>query len=140
VPPVPEPAPLRPAAPEPVTETKLETLAELAQQTPSAEPIEEEELPSVEIDEEGLVDEGSPEDTIELAPVHEFIPKAGPAEKVSRPVAGPEVIVAPSIPREELESMAKEIIEKVVWEIVPELAETILKEEIEKLVKDKLAD
>ncbi|HUU03885.1 MAG TPA: response regulator [Myxococcota bacterium] len=140
VPPVPEPAPLWPAAPEPITETKMETLAELAQQTPTAEPIDEEELPSVEIDEEGLVDEGSTEDTIELAPVHEFIPKAEPAERGSQPVAGPGDIAASSIPREEIESMAREIIEKVVWEIVPKLAETILKEEIEKLVKDKLAD
>ncbi|MBW1871675.1 MAG: response regulator [Deltaproteobacteria bacterium] len=130
-------------------EPKEETLAELANQTSTAEPAEDVELPSVDIDDEGLVDDAT-DAKPELAPIHEFIPKpdevgetqsdttsdqAAPSEDVD---FGEEA--AQSLPKDRLEAIAKEAIEKVVWEIVPQLAETILREEIEKLVKEKLTD
>jgi hypothetical protein len=109
-----------------------------------AEPAEEEEkpaeegieLPSVDIDDEGLVDEPP-----QLAPMHEFIPKpeeVGEPPKLSDETPTREV--EPPVSKKEVEDMARDIIEKVVWEVVPQLAETILREEIEKLVKEKLSD
>jgi CheY-like chemotaxis protein len=111
---------------------------------PAPEPLEPketaEELPAVDIDEEGIEAEKE-QQTIELAPAHEFIP---PAEKISTEEVPTREIKAASVmtalSREEIMQLAREIIEKAVWEVVPQLAETILREEIDKLVEEKLKD
>ena len=121
------------------------SLAELAQEPGAPGPEEIGDLPSVDIDAEGMADQPT-----ELAPMHEFIPKP---EAIGHPIAAPKPPVrpapeparerlaptaAPALSREELQAIARETIEKVAWEIVPQLAETILREEIEKLVQEKL--
>jgi hypothetical protein len=89
----------------------------------------------------------------ELAPMHEFIPKT---REIAKPVsAEPEITetlasdrpdlegeqkTTTTLPKSDLERIAREAIEKAIWEIVPQLAETLLREEIEKLVNEKLAD
>lgn len=138
--PVEEPAPTPEAvAPEAHREEGVTpaTLAELAQDDETATTEEGEELPSVDIDEEGLVDE-----TPELAPTHEFIPKAEDFGEASREEALTEAAApaaAEQLSRAEVEELARETIEKIAWEVVPKLAETILREEIDKLVKEKLS-
>ncbi len=156
-----EPAPReRPFEAKPL---RLEPLPEVL----SAENIE---LPSVEIEEEMLVDQASGS-VPELA-------RSAPAEKIEReavreekrpPALGREApqapfelataaamaatkttaaameaevdkLTTPQLSKSELEAITREIIEKVVWEVVPQLAETILREEIEKLVQEKLAE
>ena len=92
----------------------------------------------MEIDDEGLVDEQQSEDTLELAPTHEFIPPAQPPAD-DKAGAG-EAPAAATLPEERLEEIAREAIEKIAWEVIPRLAETILREEIEKLVQEKLKD
>jgi len=100
-----------------------------------------EELPAVDIDEEGIEAQEKDQQTIELAPAHEFIP---PAEKIStEELPTKEIKAAPivsALSREEIMQLAREIIEKAVWEVVPQLAEAILREEIDKLVEEKLKD
>jgi hypothetical protein len=129
-------------------------MAEMAQETVTEPPAEEAaepmDMPSVDIDDEGMQESGP-----ELAPMHEFIPQAdqvgeptrdlgaekpAPVELEDEPASAEEPAAAPGLERDELERIARETIEKVVWEIVPQLAETILREEIEKLVQEKLSD
>jgi len=104
---------------------------------PTADPVAAEELAegSLPIDlEEEPAGKGP-----ELAPMHEFIPKAdefgAPPKELEEARAE-----APALDEENLERIARKTIEKIAWEIVPQLAETILREEIEKLVKQKLAE
>lgn len=137
---------------------------------PEVLPAENIELPSVEIEEEMLIDQASgsvpelalpaPAEKIEREAVREE--KRPPAIGREAPKAPFELATAaamaatkttaaameaavdkptaPQLSKSELEAIAREIIEKVVWEVVPQLAETILREEIEKLVQEKLAE
>jgi CheY-like chemotaxis protein len=140
-PPPPPPSAFTPTEPEPppveLEPAPAEEEAPVEDVSEDTKPMEEAiELPSVDIDDEGLVDEPP-----KLAPMHEFIPK--PEEVGEPPKAEDETPtreVEPPVSKKEVEDMARDIIEKVVWEVVPQLAETILREEIEKLVKEKLSD
>ncbi len=58
------------------------------------------------------------------------------AAVAAAPVADAAAAVAPSIPREELVAMAREVIEQVAWEVVPELAETIIRRELSRLLAE----
>lgn len=140
-PPPPPPSAFTPTAPEPppldLEPAPAEDVPDDTKPAEEEKPVEEGiELPSVDIDDEGLVDEPP-----KLAPMHEFIPK--PDEVGEPPKSADETPtreVEPPVSKGEIEDMARDIIEKVVWEVVPQLAETILREEIEKLVKEKLSD
>jgi CheY-like chemotaxis protein len=140
-PPPPPPSAFTPTEPEPppldLEPAPAEDVSDDTKPAEEKKPVEEAiELPSVDIDDEGLVDEPP-----KLAPMHEFIPKpdeVGEAPKDADETPTREV--EPPVSKQEVEDMARDIIEKVVWEVVPQLAETILREEIEKLVKEKLSD
>ncbi len=121
---------------------------DLAPESPQDTTDSLDDLPAVDIDESGLSDEAP-----ELAPMHDFIPNAN---EVGEPVKdlGPEKpepidienqedkdeSKGASLPKQDLERIAREVMEKIAWEIVPQLAETIIREEIEKLVQEKLSD
>jgi hypothetical protein len=88
---------------------------------------------------------GEPEEKVEMAPLHAFVPEAATTGHKPEPVQvkGPPAARPASddggeaLLREALSKASREVIEKIAWEVVPQLAETIIREELDRLVKER---
>lgn len=134
-----------PPATEPMV-ARPASLAELAQETVTAPPPPDSEMPSVDID-----DEGAAEDRPRLAPMHEFIPAseavgAPPAKAAHRPEPEEEpapatrrMVVDPAKleaqAREAVQEKAGEAVERVVREIVERVAREVLSKAARELLE-----